>query len=74
MSETKNKVISVDYKLFKDTAEGEIIETTEGKEPLIFLSGLGQMIPEFEANVTDLAVGDEFSFGIKSITIITSFV
>ena len=66
MSETKNKVISVDYKLFKDTAEGEMIESTEGKQPLVFLSGLGQMIPEFEANIVNLSAGDEFSFGIKS--------
>ncbi|MCO6499946.1 MAG: FKBP-type peptidyl-prolyl cis-trans isomerase [Vicingus serpentipes] len=66
MSEIKNKVISVDYKLFKDTAEGEMIESTEGKQPLVFLSGLGQMIPEFEANVVNLSVGEDFSFGIKS--------
>ncbi len=61
-----NKVISLSYTLTKDTAEGELIETTEGKDPLTFLSGVGQMIPDFEANVVDLNVGDEFSFGIKS--------
>jgi len=66
MSEIKNKVISVDYQLFKDTAEGEMIESTEGKEPLVFLSGLGQMIPDFESNVVELSAGDKFSFGIKS--------
>ena len=64
MSEVKHKAISVEYKLFKDTAEGEMIETTEGKQPLVFLSGMQQMIPEFEANVSTLNVGDEFSFGI----------
>ena len=66
MSEVKNNVITVDYKLFKDTAEGEMIESTEGNQPLAFLSGLGQMIPEFEAKVVDLAAGDNFSFGIKA--------
>jgi len=66
MSEIKNKVISVDYKLFKDTAEGEMLESTEGKQPLVFLSGVGQMIPEFEQNVASLKVGETFSFGIKS--------
>ena len=66
MSEVKNKVITVHYNLYKDTAEGEMIESTEGKEPLMFLTGLGQMIPDFENNVKDLNVNDEFSFGIKS--------
>jgi len=66
MSEVKHKVISLDYKLYRDTAEGEMIETTEGKEPLTFMSGVSQMIPEFEAQVINLNVGDTFSFGIKS--------
>ena len=43
-----------------------MIETTEGKEPLVFMSGVSQMIPEFEAQVINLNVGDTFSFGIKS--------
>lgn len=66
MSDVKNKVISVSYNLHKDTAEGELIESTEGKEPLVFLSGLGQMIPDFENNVANLNQGDTFSFGIKA--------
>jgi FKBP-type peptidyl-prolyl cis-trans isomerase SlyD len=66
MSEVTSKAIAVEYNLHKDTAAGELIESTEGKEPLAFLSGLGQMIPEFEANVADLKEGDTFSFGIKS--------
>lgn len=66
MSEVTNKIISIDYKLFRNNAEGEMIETTEGKEPLVFMSGVSQMIPEFEAQVVDLNVGETFSFGIKS--------
>lgn len=66
MSDVKNKVIAVSYNLHKDTAKGELIESTEGKEPLRFLSGLGQMIPDFENNVVNLNQGDTFSFGIKA--------
>lgn len=66
MSKAINNVITVDYKLLKDTAEGEMIESTEGKEPLVFISGLGQMIPEFETNVANLEAGSTFSFGIKA--------
>jgi len=66
MSEITNKVVTINYNLHKDTAEGEMIESTEGKEPLMFLTGLGQMIPDFENNVKDLSTGDKFSFGIKA--------
>ena len=66
MSVTSHQVISLNYNLHKDTAEGELVESTEGQQPLVFLSGMGQMIPEFEANVVGLKAGDTFSFGIKS--------
>lgn len=66
MSEQKNNVISVNYNLYKDTAEGELIESTEGQQPLVYLAGMGQMIPEFEEKMEGLAVGDEFSFSIKA--------
>lgn len=66
MSDTQHKVISLDYNLHKDNAEGELIESTQGQQPLVFLSGVGQMIPQFEEQVAALNQGDEFSFGIKS--------
>ena len=66
MSETIQKVITLDYTLFKDTPEGNMIESTKGKDPLVFLSGAGSMIPEFENNVANLNIGDTFSFPIKS--------
>ena len=66
MSEVKSKVITLDYKLFRDNLEGEMIESTEGKEPLVFMTGVMQMIPEFEAQVLDLNAGGTFSFGIKA--------
>ena len=64
MSDTNHKVISIEYNLFKDTAEGEKIESTIGKDPLVFLSGKRMMLPDFEINVVELNVGDTFSFGI----------
>lgn len=66
MSNATNKVISVEYSLYKNTADGEMIESTIGNAPLYFISGIGQMIPEFEANIVGLSVGDSFSFGIKA--------
>lgn len=66
MSENTHKVISLNYNLHKDNAEGELIESTEGQKPLVFLSNKGQMIPEFEAQVAKLNKGDKFSFRIKA--------
>ncbi len=61
-----HKVITLEYDLYKDTSDGEMIESTKGKNPLVFLSGSGQMIPDFESNVTNLEVGESFSFSIAT--------
>jgi FKBP-type peptidyl-prolyl cis-trans isomerase SlyD len=66
MTDAKQMVISVDYRLTKDNEKGDLIETSEGKDPLVFLSGVGQMIPKFEENVAKLATGEPFSFGVKA--------
>ncbi len=58
------KVITLHYNLFKDNAEGDQIESSKGKEPLVFLTGQGAMIPDFEQNVMNLSNGDAFSFSI----------
>lgn len=60
----QNTVVSLHYKLQEDNAEGELIEETHGGDPLTFLFGVGQMIPEFEANLEGKSAGDEFAFGI----------
>ncbi len=61
-----NKVVSVHYTLTEGTAEGQLVETTEGKEPLLFIFGTGMMIPDFEHNLAGKKVGDKFSFGIAA--------
>jgi FKBP-type peptidyl-prolyl cis-trans isomerase SlyD len=61
------KVITLHYNLFKDNEAGESIESSAGKQPLTFMSGVGQMIPDFENNVVGLNAGDTFSFGIAAI-------
>ena len=61
-----HKVISLNYTLTKDNPEGELIETSVGKAPLVFLTGMGQMIPDFEQNVVSLGVGEAFAFGIEA--------
>lgn len=60
----QNTVVSLHYKLQEEDANGELIEETSGSEPLTFLFGAGQMIPQFEANLEGKSEGDEFAFGI----------
>jgi len=62
----KNKVVTLDYSLYEKEPGGQLIEETFGKDPLVFIFGIGMMIPAFEANLMGKATGEEFSFGIKS--------
>lgn len=59
-------VVQLTYKLNKDTADGEFVEETTTDNPLTFLFGAGQMIPQFEANLEGKVVEDEFAFGIEA--------
>ncbi len=67
MQISKNKVVSLSYILKQNDVEGELIEQTKDNDPLVFLYGVGQMLPKFEENLANLQVGDTFSFGIKSV-------
>ena len=66
MNIAKNTVVTLHYKLQRESAAGDLIEQTYGSDPLVFLYGAGNMIPAFEAELADKAAGDEFAFGIKS--------
>jgi FKBP-type peptidyl-prolyl cis-trans isomerase SlyD len=62
----KNTVVSLHYRLQEDDANGELVEETFGSDPLVFLYGVGQMIPEFERQLAGKSAGDNFAFGISS--------
>jgi FKBP-type peptidyl-prolyl cis-trans isomerase SlyD len=61
----QNKVVSLTYKL-SNHQTGEKIEETSTENPLLFLYGVGQMIPDFEANLAGKKIGDTFSFSIAA--------
>ncbi|HAD10858.1 MAG TPA: peptidylprolyl isomerase [Saprospirales bacterium] len=61
-----NKVVTVHYTLNEGTAEGQLVESTQGGAPLAFIYGIGMMIPAFEANLAGLSTGDTFAFGIPA--------
>jgi FKBP-type peptidyl-prolyl cis-trans isomerase SlyD len=50
-------VVSLDYTLRLD--DGQVLDTSAGKDPLEFLQGSGQIIPGLESALYGLAVGDE---------------
>lgn len=62
-----NKLVSVDYELYADGANGkyELVEKTTPERPLTFLFGAGQMLPTFEASLLGLEKGDNFEFSIE---------
>ncbi len=62
----EKKVVLVHYTLTENDAEGETIETTDNREPLAFIYGVGMMIPDFEAQLKGMKSGDKFAFGIKA--------
>ena len=61
-----NKVVLCHYTLREGDAAGQLIESTEGGEPLGYIHGVGMMIPLFEHNLSGKKAGDEFAFGIAA--------
>lgn len=57
-------IVKVEYK--GTLQDGTVFDTTEGKQPLAFMVGAGQVIPAFEEKVTQLAKGQTKKFTIKS--------
>lgn len=61
-----NKVVSLHYVLKEGSKEAEIIEETTGQDPMVFLYGVGQMIPKFEQEISGKKAGDKAEFPIKA--------
>ncbi len=53
---TKGKKVSMEYTL---TVEGKVVDSSEGKAPLSFVQGTGQIISGLERQLEGLVVGDE---------------
>lgn len=59
MKITKNTVASLDYTLTNDG--GEVLDTSEGRNPLAYIHGNGSLIPGLEKELEGKATGDEFN-------------
>ncbi len=76
---TTNSVVSIDYTLSNN--EGNILDTSEGNEPLIFIQGFRSIIPGLEKSLEGKSAGDQFQvsippeegYGIKDDNLIQIF-
>jgi FKBP-type peptidyl-prolyl cis-trans isomerase SlyD len=57
MQVAKNKVVSIDYTLKND--EGEVIDSSEGQEPLFYLHGNQNIVPGLEKALEGKMSGDQ---------------
>jgi len=62
----KDKMVSLTYTLRESDFEGDIVEEVDNTNPLRFLFGTGQMLPNFEGNLLNLKEGDSFKFGLTA--------
>jgi FKBP-type peptidyl-prolyl cis-trans isomerase SlyD len=62
MQVAKNKVVSIDYTLKNDA--GEVIDSSEGHEPLLYLHGAQNIVPGLEIALEGKAAGDRIQVSI----------
>ena len=58
-----NKAVSIEYTLTNDA--GEVLDTSTGGEPLVYLHGAGNIIPGLERELDGKQVGDELKVTIE---------
>ncbi|MCG8534904.1 MAG: peptidylprolyl isomerase [Pseudomonadales bacterium] len=59
----KGRVVGMHYTLRND--EGEILDTSEGREPLVFLQGYGNIIPGLESELEGKGLGDKMDVTVE---------
>jgi FKBP-type peptidyl-prolyl cis-trans isomerase SlyD len=57
-----NSVVSFHYTLTDD--QGQVIDSSEGREPLTYMHGSGQIVPGLEKVMTGRAAGDQFKVDV----------
>jgi FKBP-type peptidyl-prolyl cis-trans isomerase SlyD len=63
MQIAEKTVVSLNYTL--KNGDGELLDTSEGKTPLVYLHGVGQLIPGLENELAGKAAADELQVVIK---------
>lgn len=63
MQVEEKKVVGIHYKLTDD--EGTVLDSSENAQPLMFIFGIGMLIPGLEKALEGKAKGDKLSVSIK---------
>lgn len=63
MEVAQNRVVTIDYTL-KD-GDSQVIDTSEGREPLAYIHGTGQIIPGLERALEGKGAGEDVSVSIS---------
>jgi FKBP-type peptidyl-prolyl cis-trans isomerase SlyD len=58
-------LVTLNYRLYIDSPEGELIEETESEDPYTLIIGSGDQLEAFENSIIGLKANDHFSFGIS---------
>jgi len=62
MQIAQNSVVSFHYTLTDD--QGQVLDSSEGREPLVYLQGVGQIVPGLEKAMEGRQVGDQFKVDV----------
>jgi FKBP-type peptidyl-prolyl cis-trans isomerase SlyD len=62
MQITKNSVVSIDYTLKDD--DGNVLDSSQGREPLAYLHGSGGIIPGLESQLNGKQTGDQLQVSV----------
>ena len=65
MKITKNTVAQFHYKL--TNSQGELLDTSEGREPLLYLHGTSSLIQGLETQLESKSKGDKFTANVASV-------
>ncbi|MCF7807068.1 MAG: peptidylprolyl isomerase [Candidatus Marinimicrobia bacterium] len=79
MNISKDKVASIDYTLTND--QGEVLDSSSGREPLAYLHGHGNLIPGLEKELDGKTTGDKLvaivppseAYGVRSDELLQDF-
>lgn len=63
MTIADNHVVSIHYKLTNDS--GDVLDSSEGSDPMNYLHGTGSIIPGLEQELAGKAVGDNLQVTVK---------
>jgi FKBP-type peptidyl-prolyl cis-trans isomerase SlyD len=63
MSQAQQRVVSIHYTLTND--QGEVLDSSEGREPLSYLEGAQNIIPGLENALSSLKTGDSTKVSIE---------